>query len=259
MKKLHITTWSAVVGLLLAAGSGLAQVSADGMGKVLPVELYACTYNDGQGPAELEKVITRWSKYMDDNDTNNYAAWTLTPVYYGEEQDFDLIWLGAYKDGNAMGEGTDNWLATGGELQAAFDKVLTCNAHIAMASAMYKAPADNATPSSGFLTMMDCKLNEGHRYPDIKSAEMKWAKYLADSGSKAGYWHWFPLYGGGDADFDYKVVFAYPDFAEIGTSFERMANGGGREMSEDIFGDVDECDDARVYAVKSRRLAQIRE
>ncbi|MEX2124888.1 MAG: hypothetical protein WD795_13415 [Woeseia sp.] len=47
----------AVAGLLLAAGSGHAQVSAEGMGKVLPVELYICTYNDGQGPADLDKVI----------------------------------------------------------------------------------------------------------------------------------------------------------------------------------------------------------
>jgi hypothetical protein len=258
MKTPTTTAW-AVAGLLLAAGSGHAQVSAEGMGKVLPVELYICTYNEGQGPADLDKVITRWSKFMDDNDIDDYAAWTLKPVFYGPEQDFDVIWLGAYRDGNAMGKDMDTWLASGGELQAAFDKVVNCNAHLAMASAMYKAPADGATPSSGFITMMDCKLNEGHRYVDIKAAEMKWAEHLTRSGSTAGYWHWTPTFGGGDAEFDYKVVFAYPTFADIGADFEQYANEGGRERSEETFGEIDECDDARVYATTSRRAAQLRD
>jgi len=259
MKMLRTITCSAVVGLLLCAGSGLAQVSTGGMGKVLPVELYICKFNDGQGAGDLERVISRWTKYADDNDINDYAAWTLTPFFYGSEQDFDVIWMGAYTDGNAMGKGTDNWLATGGELQAAFDKVVDCNSHVALASAMYKAPADGATPSSGFITMMDCKLNEGRRYGDIRSAELKWADHLSGAGSKAGYWHWFPMYGGGDAEFDYKVVFAYASFAEIGADFEQFANGGGREFSEETFGDIDECDDARVYVATSRRTAKLRD
>ena len=60
--------------------------------------------------------------------------------------------------------------------------------------------------------MMDCELNEGKEYPDVRAAELKWADHLAESGSKAAYYHWFPMFGGGDADFDYKVVFSYPEF-----------------------------------------------
>ena len=36
---------------------------------------------------------------------DDYAAWTLTKSYYGPEQEFDVIWLGAWTDGNAMGMG----------------------------------------------------------------------------------------------------------------------------------------------------------
>jgi hypothetical protein len=249
----------AAFAYLLAGGAAFGQVTADGMGKVLPVHLYACSYNDGQGPAELEKVVSRWSEYADDTGLEGYAAWTLTPYHFGPEQDFDVIWMGAYTDGNAMGKGTDSWLATGGEMRAALDEVVDCNSHVAFASAMYKAPADGGTPESGLLTMMDCELNEGREYDEIRAAELKWADYLASAGSKAGYWHWFPTYGGGDAEFDYKVVFAYPNFAELGADFERSANGGGREVSEETFGDIDECDDPRVYVIKNRRMAQLRE
>ena len=56
----------AAFACLLAGGAAFGQVTAEGMGKVVPVHLYTCSYNDGQGPAELERVITRWSKYADD-------------------------------------------------------------------------------------------------------------------------------------------------------------------------------------------------
>jgi len=248
----------ATVVTLLLAGPALAQVSEDGMGKVLPVEIYACTYNDGRDRADLDKVTRRWSSFMDDNGVDNYVAWILTPYHYTPSQEFDFLWLGAYEDGNAMGSVTNTWLTKGGDLQDAYDKVADCGAHVMLSSAMYKAPASTVTPTSGIITMMDCKLNEGHRYTDIKAAEIKWAEYMSSNGSKAGYWHWFPAFGGGDAEFDYKVVFAYADYMELGADFEHQANGGGREASRDVFGDIDECDDPRVYLSTVQRAAQIR-
>ncbi|HNP35001.1 MAG TPA: hypothetical protein PKK10_04030 [Woeseiaceae bacterium] len=258
MNKLKFVVCTAFAGLLLAAGPGFAQVSAKGMGKVLPVEIYACSYKDGKGSADLDKVVERWNKYADDRDTNDYAAWLLTPFFFGTEQDFDVLWLGAYKDGHAMGKGLQDWISNGGELNAAFGEVVDCNAHVAYSSAMYKAPP-SGTPASGIITMMNCELNEGHKYADIKAAELKWADHLVKTKSKAAYYHWMPMFGGGDAGFDYKVIFSYSDFGEIGSQFEAIANGGGRELSREIFGDIDECDDARVYVAKSIRAAKIRD
>ena len=243
---------------LLFTGTTLAQVSADGMGKVIPVEMFVCNYNNGQDEGDLDKAIDRWTEFMDENGTDNYAAWKLTSYFYGADQAFDFIWMGAYSDGNAMGAGTDTWLRDGGDIAEAFDKVADCGAHVMLSSAMYKSPANNETPASGLITMMNCKLNKGRRYADVKKAELKWAEYLTSNGSTAGYWHWFPTYGGGNSDFDYKIVFAYNNFTELGADFERAANGGGREASEEIFANVDECDDPRIYLAKSIRTAQLR-
>jgi hypothetical protein len=259
MKYLRLVTCSAVAGLLLSAAPGFAQVSADGMGKVLPVELYACKFTEGKGKADLVKVIEKWNKFADDNDMKGYAAWLLTPFFYTAEQDFDILWLGAYSDGNAMGAGLQNWISKGGEMNSAFQEVVDCGAHVAFSSAMYKAPPGGNAPGSGVITMMDCKLNEGYRYADVKAAELKWVDYLTEAGSKAAYYHWMPLFGGGDADFNYKVVFAYPGFEEIGSGFELFANEGGREVSRETFRDIDDCDDARVYLVENIRSATIRD
>jgi len=258
MKNRPIAASLAAMAAMSIAYPAFSQVSEDGMGKVLPVEIETCNYNDGQDASDLDKVINRWSEFMDDNGIDNYAAWTLTPYFHTSEQDFDFIWLGAYADGNAMGAGINTWLTKGGDLQEDFEEVATCDAHIMLSSAMYKEPASATTPASGIFTMMDCKLNEGSRYSDIKAAELKWAAHLTSSGSAAGYWHWFPTYGGGDSEFDYKVVFGYTDFVEVGSAFEHFANGGGRDVSRGIFGDLDECDDARAYVATSQRAATLR-
>ncbi len=258
MKLLTRTAGMALACSLLFANTSMAQVSADGMGKILPVHLYVCSYQNGQDAGDLEKVIERWTRYMDDNGTDDYAAWTLTPYHYGGDQDFDVIWMGAYADGNALGAGTDNWLATGGDLRDAFYEVVDCGIHIGLASAMYKAPPGDGTPTNGIITMMDCELNEGHRYRDVRQAEVKWAEHLNGVGSTAGIFHWFPNFGGGDQDFDYKVVNVYSSYTELGKDLERRMNGGDFGVSRDIFRDIDECDDARVYVATSRRTAQLR-
>lgn len=254
----RVAASAAAMFALLFTGSVFAQVSADGMGKVIPVEMFVCNYNDGQDEGDLNKAISRWTEYMDESGTNNYAAWKLTPYFYGADQAFDFIWMGAYSDGNAMGAGTDNWLRDGGDIAEAFDKVADCGAHIMLSSAMYKSPANNETPTTGVITMMNCELNEGKRYSDIKKAELNWAEYLTSNGSSAGYWHWFPTYGGGNSEFDYKVVFAYNNFTELGADFEHGANGGGREAGQENFADIDDCDDPRIYLATSLRTAQLR-
>lgn len=244
--------------ILTAAPAVNAQVTEDGMGKMVPVELYACTFNDGQGMSDLDKVVARWNEFMDDNDVDTYAAWTLTPVFYGTEQDFDFIWMGAWADGNAMGTGSDMWMNDGGDVAGGFNKVADCNAHILLASAQYKAPPGNDTPGSSILRMTNCEMKVGVRYSDVMSAEIEWADYMNENGSAAGTWHWFPQLGGGDSGFDYKIVNSYPNFAALGKDWEHNANGGGREESQGLFSDLDDCDDARVYVGKSRRSAQLR-
>lgn len=258
MKKLVKAAFAVIVLVPIAMSSAIAQVTEDAIGKVIPVHLYACNYNDRQDAGDLDDVVARWNSWMDERNNDDYAAWTLTPYHFGPEQDFDVIWMGAYKDGNAMGAGVDQWFAEGGDVNDGFEEVLTCNVHLGLASAMYKAPPNDETPGSAIITMMDCKLNEGHRYSDIQAAEVAWANHMTSSGSTAGTFHWSPTYGGGDAEYDYKVVNAYANYTELGADWERFANGGGRDVSAGVFGNIDDCDDARVYVARVRRAAQLR-
>jgi hypothetical protein len=245
-----------------------AQVSEEGMGKIVPVELYVCQLMEGKGRSDLDAVIGQWNQFMDERDLNDYAAWILTPYFFGTEQSFDLIWMGAASNGETMFDTMQKWIMEGGEVAAAFNEggevaaafneVVDCPVHMGLGSAMYKAPPKGVTSDMAVIAMSDCEMNEGTRYSDVRSAELEWATYLTEQDTAAAVWHWFPNFGGGDQDYDYKLVYAYASLSDMGADWEMRANGGGAAASREIFGDLDDCDDSRVYLGRSIRNAQLR-
>jgi len=46
-----------MTAVVLAAGTGIAWAEEDGA-KVIPVEMYACKYNDGMGPEALQLMVS---------------------------------------------------------------------------------------------------------------------------------------------------------------------------------------------------------
>ena len=251
-------TSSFIAGLLLLAGSGAVLAEEHESFKVVPVELFACTYNDGKGAADLDKAVDNWNKWADKQGWDSYAAWTLTPYYYGPDQDFDVLWLGAGKDGVALGKAQDAYLSEDAGLRAGFGEVVSCNAHVNYASLQYKAPPNGATPGDSVLTFSDCSYKDGASFESLNSAMDKWSTHLADDGSTAAIWHWYPVYGGGNEEFDFKWLEGFSNFTELGSDFERMGNGGNYKVSGELFGHLLDCDSSRAYLAKNRRAAQLR-
>lgn len=225
---------------------------------VIPVELYTCSYNAKKGPADLEKVIARWSAWADRNAVSSYAAWTLTPYYFGPEQEFDVIWLGAGKNAVELGKVQDLWLSRNEGLADAFAEVVSCDAHGNFASINFKAPPEGATPMNSILTFSDCSYEEGANFAALGAAVADWAQYLEDAGSTAGIWNWYPAYGGGGEEFDFKWLQAYASLEELGADYERVGNGRGFVTRGRLLGHLIDCDSARVYQAKIRRYVQLR-
>lgn len=247
-------------GLGIAVGGALAQDNQPALelaSKVVPVDLFLCSFNDGQGPAELNEAVADWNEYMDDNGSDDYAAWVLTKFYSGNLQDFDFIWLGAWKDGNAMGAGTDLWLTTGGEHQENFDRVADCGRHVNLASINYKLPR-SGTPDNSVIAFTNCDVIEGESYAAVAEAARSWSDILTESGSTAAIYHWFPVYGGGGERADFQLVTVHENYTELGADLERMTNGELFRQSNALFADLMECDIDRVYNATSIRQAEIR-
>ena len=91
-----IIKWATAYSMLalMAAGSAVAQEEGEGP-TAFPVEIYVCNFNDGMEHTDLNKWAVRWNAWIDSASSppEPYSAWTLTPFYFGEDQDFDFIWL----------------------------------------------------------------------------------------------------------------------------------------------------------------------
>ena len=250
-------TSSFVASLIIIAGCTTVTAQDEG-GLVIPVELFACSYNEGKGPADLDAVTDRWNTWMDEQGLNEYSAWTLSPYYFGKEQEFDVLWLGAAKDAIALGKTQDAFLSETAGLNAGFSDVLSCDAHLNFASLNYKSLPQGATPSNSVLTFSDCSYKEGATYPLLSAAMKEWEQHLTAEGSTSAIFHWYPAYGGGNEDFSFKWIEAYQNFAELGADYERFGNGGGVEVNGKLFGHLLKCDSSRAYVAQNRRFVQLR-
>jgi hypothetical protein len=255
MKKILIAT--IFTSLVVLVGTGQVSAQDDGM-LIIPVEMYACSYKDRQGPDNLDRVISKWSAWADARALNDYAAWTLTPYYFGPAQEFDVIWLGAGKNAVALGRGQDDFIANSGGIQDDFNEVLDCSGHTNFASVNYKAPPEGATPANSVLTFSDCKYREGATFSAVSAAMAQWAQHLSDGGSNAGVWHWYPAYGGGGEEFDFKWLQAHANLEDLGADYDRYATGGGFVTRGRLLGHLIDCDSSRAYLAQSRRFVQLR-
>jgi len=251
MKKLSITLVTGVFVFLGGLNTAIAQDDDD---SAAAVEAYTCSYADGKSEADLDKVVAKWNKWADGQGMADYSAWTMTPYFFSPEQDFDVIWLGASDTGKGMGAGQDMWLAKGGSLGDDFNSVIPCDSHSMYAAVQFKEPPKREDPSSSFvLDFSDCKIGDGHHFStDVAPALKAWSEFRTEQGSTAGVWVFFPVYGGGGEEFDFKYVVSHSNYSEQGTDFDSYDPAKAREIFP--YGMLD-CDSSRSYIATNRRSA----
>ena len=237
--------------LTLTWSGAFAQDDDAGM-RVSPVETFTCNYNEGKGPADLDKAIAKFNKFLDDKDVTTYGAMALTPHYHGMET-FDIGWLGYWSDGNAMGQGLDMWLAEGGETAAALFDVFTCNTHSGFAVTEIKATGSETAPDTSVVYFSDCNVSDDSDFETMMGGLSKWVDYTTEQKYANGMWLMFPAFGDGSMDMDFKMVTAYDSHAAAGSAWEKYGNGGGWMKRNELMGDTLSCDTSRVYNAKAIR------
>lgn len=81
MKKILIALATGSLVITAGCSNGVAQDDEE-EDKAVPVEIYACNYNEGMGPADLDVVTAKWNAWADGQGLNDYTAWTLTKVLF---------------------------------------------------------------------------------------------------------------------------------------------------------------------------------
>jgi hypothetical protein len=245
-------------GLFLSVGVGIAdehEGEAEEANVATPLEMFACSYKEGKGAADLDAAIKKWNVWADKQGVDDYSAWTLVPYYSGPDQDFDVLWLGGSEKAKTLGRIQDTWLASGGKAQDAFNEAISCDTHAGYAVLQMKAPPKRDNPSNVVISFSDCDMVSDATFDDMYPAMIEWGKYKGDNGSTAGMWVFFPAYGGGGEDFAFKWVTAHQNLEDQGADFDQYSESGWQKGNELFAGKVD-CDSARTYLATNRRMAK---
>jgi len=244
-------------GLLLSLGIGVAdEHEGEEMepNVAAPMEVFSCKYNDGKGPDDLNGAIKKFNAWADKQKIDDYSAWTLVPYYSGPDQEFDILWFGAAEKARTLGRIQDTWLATGSKEQDAFNEAITCDSHGNFAVLQMKKPPKRDNPSNLVVAFSDCEMSKGTTFDDLYGPILEWGKYKEENGSTAGMWVFFPAYGGGGEDFDFKWVEAHQNLEDQGADWDQYSESGWEKANE-LFAGKLECDSSRVYLATSRRMA----
>jgi hypothetical protein len=234
---------------LVVGASAIAQEESD-VPDWTPVETFTCNFLDGKGPGDLDKVVDEWNAWWDEKGLNSYFAVTITPYYYSEKN-FDLGWLGVWTDGNAMGSSLGTWINEGSGLGGKFFEIIECDSHSNFASVNVKPPSGDA-PDSMLLSFSNCSIEDGKTFADFLTAQGEWNTYADEHGFESGEWVMFPVAGGGEDNYDFKLVTSEANHTVAGANWQLYADGHYRKSNE-LFGDVVECDSSRVYSANVRR------
>lgn len=259
MNRILVTLSATAAILAIGSGTAFAEHHEDGF-KVIPVDMYACSYKDQKGPEDLDAHAKKFNKWADAKGIDDISIWTLTPYYFGpgENSSFDFIWMAAGKTAVAMGKTHDTWIAENDGLQEEANKFADCAGHSNFASVNYKPTPAGETPENALITFSDCNFKEGATFNALGEAMGAWSDYLVDDGSEAGIFHWYPVYGGGGETFDFKWIESHRNFETLGVDFESFGNGRGFEKHGELLQPLINCDAARVYQAQSRRFTQLR-
>lgn len=256
MKKSLVMLAAGGLILTLGAGSALADSHEEGgLKPASPIELFACNYLDGKGPADLDNAVDDWNDWADEHGVTEYSAWTLVPYYSSPEQEFDFLWLGGTAKAATLGRIQDMWIAKGTKEQEGFNEVISCNAHANYSTLQIKTPPERENPENIVVSFSDCNTADGVTFDDLVPALMEWAKYREGHGSTSGMWVMFAAYGGGGEEFDFKFVQAWQNLADQGADYDQFNESGWAKGNELFQGRVS-CDSSRVYLATNRRMAE---
>jgi hypothetical protein len=242
MRKLLLSIVAAIV--LPLSGLNIASAQDDGPPQFRPVELWACTFRDGKDQGDMDDVYDDLRKITADSP---YAAWQLNPYFVGNLLDqFDFIYLGAWTDGKAMGADLEHYLANSAAVGVAWNETVEC-ASTMYASTRIEAPSDDDGTGSFVLTVSDCKVEDGRTSAQAMGAMNRFNQYRVANGMTIPTLAWFPVFGGGNAEFDYKLVSVFPNVTAVGNWFQWTVDNAAYRVSGEMTEGLVDCDEARMY------------
>ena len=241
MNKTILTAALAAWAALLAGPKAMAQ---DDGPMFVPLEMWACKFKDRKDQDDMDQV---YRALANGPGNEGYSAWHISPYMVGDRvEQFDFLYLGAWNDGSTMGSGLTSYMQGGQDIDEAWNATVDCMASMYASNTIQSVP-DGDSDGNFMLTVSDCKVADGSSGGQAIGALNRFNAYRVANGSTVPTFAWFPVYGGGGAEFDFKLVHAYSDAQNLGDEFSWYVDHQAYNTYNQITQGVVDCDEARLY------------
>jgi hypothetical protein len=243
MRKFLLTIGASLLVALSGVGLSFAQDGSD-VPDLVPIEISVCSYKDGKDSGDLDRANAMMRKWMDDNDAEPFASFQLDPLFAGD-QDFDHVSIGVWANGISMGKDMAQWMASASDERAAFADAVDCSGSTMFTSLNVMEPGEGT--GTFVLTVTDCTVADGRSTRDAVGALREYGEYRNATGSPGGMWVWFPTYGDGNSDFDFKMASSYASIEAFGNNFQWNRDNQAYIKRTELFRGLLDCNVARSY------------
>ncbi|RZP02268.1 MAG: hypothetical protein EVA48_03890 [Gammaproteobacteria bacterium] len=247
MKKLNI-----VLAFLISIS--VSGVNAnDHQPSFFPMEGVQCKFNAGKGFADLETVVAKWNKYMDQSVAEgnpDYTAYLLTPYMVNESEiDLDFVWLGMWSNFSDL-RGITQYFSEASEIERDFNDLSTCKTRQLAPTLQVRDLKVSAHNAEGNIVQLRSCTNVG-TVQETLAAYQEFNQRMDKIGSDMGIW--LLAKGPGSAsNADYDFMQMSVSTAEVyGNTLEAAWNGQafqGMQMADKI-----DCGPSRVYLGRGLR------
>jgi hypothetical protein len=209
-----------------------------------PSELMLCSYKDGMGRKDLDKVTAALNKWLKKTEAS-YTYYLLSPMYHEDDSEFDYGWVGSWDNGTSWGADYANWFDDDDGIGEMIAEVATCSQSLASTTPIH-LPESGGPWESGVVWFQRCERDDDVSLSDAIAAHRTYSEAAAEMGEETASWVMMPTLGMGDPEFDYYHVQAWRGFAEIGKGFDNYFNNGGWKMESEVMEDI-ECASPNLY------------
>ena len=246
MKTILTTIATAVLGVLMTTATLADDHAAP---RTSALEVYFCSFAEEKKYAGLRKGRCRWDEWADDNFTETYTAYILSPaLVHGADFPYDSLWLGVAENHETMGTSMDDWAAKGGQWQKKFDAVSTCGSHALMTSIEAK-PYDKLG-EAGYVQISACQFKTDMNFAELTAADKQWNAWMDENAMPGGIYRWIPGVGAPRPDkTDYYTVYLAESLGDRGRAHDMMM-AGGFQVWNSLYGSLAECDNPRVWSAQ---------
>ena len=215
----------------------------DGGPQFRPLEMWACTFNDRKDQDDMDEA---YAYFAEDPSDSPYAAFQLNPAFVGSMRDqFDFLFIGVWGSGSAMGADMEGYLGQNDEAAQAWTDAADCGSLMFASTRIQDPqPSDDGT---FVLAISDCNVAKGHSNGQAAGAIGRFNAYRVANGMEVGTILWYPVAGGGDAEFDFKLVSAFTGPQHWGDYFSWYVDNEAYNVQGQIMDGIVSCDESRIY------------